>query len=209
MSTLLETDIRHLKGCGKKTTERLNVLGVFSYGDLLKKKIPVSDTLLLKLQTTVSGLVSPKVSTPSRNSFSPGTTAHSSNPLVISDHNWQGRICHILRRGVLVRVQIGDLILQPYQMTFQVTWKNHKLTHRRHVNPFVLLFIQYDWLMNEYDSDTSNSDSHTSLMSLLPKFNIASRTVSEQDKIEPHISSATGRLIKQLEELYDHLYPEP
>jgi len=99
-----------IPGCGPRTAEKLNVVGVVTVKDLLEYRgaSPEGPVNLSRLQATARSLVNATPPTPAPLVPAAGSPPHT------KQHSWYGLVGHRLGSRVVRRVRIGMLMITPY-----------------------------------------------------------------------------------------------
>jgi hypothetical protein len=79
--------------------------------------------------------------------------------IVISDHSWVGKACHIIRKCKTLQKMsvkrgiIHELVFKDNCFTFRVVFKSNKKLFQQYVDPYFLFYFQESYLKGEVLSD--------------------------------------------------------
>lgn len=178
----LTDDISYLAGCGPKTIKKLNLCGIYTYGDLLKYKGLITDVPIVKLQNKAKAEICMKKQ--------------------LSEHSWKNHTAHIIRsKGQVTRVKIDTLIISPHRILLNVLWREKGKTRRKSVSPMSVLCVQAMWTSNDILSDDSDEESCDFLQSLLPVFSLDPYGF-EIKNLKPTEAQALASIIKEINQFH-------
>ncbi len=189
--------VEKLRGCGRKTANKLQYLGIRNCGELIDAKFTTPNPVFVRLQTTARNLVSIQPETlpiEKKNAHYLSEEGF----LVIECHSWKGLNCHTIRKGSLVRVEIGPLIVKLHRISLCLQLVKGGITRRRYAHPSVLLLLQNMWLLDELTSETSDLESNDPISSVLPKFTIDFDQLENQRGMTVHISTELKSLVREV-----------
>lgn len=154
-----------LPGCGPMKTQRLRECNVVTLADLLRYTGPAPHGVNVTQMKHITqqalgggGGGAPAAAPLTLTTITPMVHTGDTVPRT-KDHNWYNLAGHILNRDAApTRVHIGKLIVAPYGVVIETSWRHAGTWRSRAVTPLMLACTFVLWSRDEIVSDDSDDE---------------------------------------------------